>query len=93
MIRILKNFKWGDVSNPQRMQAGNTQKVPGGVSEKMLAEWLRLGWVEVWDGKTVEKAMEAIEVVENPPVVEVVPPKFRVRKVQPKENSDEAITI
>lgn len=93
MIRILKDFKWGDVSNPQRMRTGNTQKVPGGVSDKMLAEWIRLGWVEVWDGKTVEKAVEVVDVVETPPVVEETPPKVRVRKVQPKEATNEASSV
>jgi hypothetical protein len=93
MIRILKDFKWGDMSNPQRMQAGNIQKVPGGVSEKMLAEWIKLEWVEVWDGKTVEKAVEKVEDVYVEPVVET--PRLRIRKTGEVvvENSNEASTV
>lgn len=53
-IKILQSFKYGSVSDPQRMVAGNTQEVPEGVSEHTLNEWLRQGWVEwvpEWEGE------------------------------------------
>lgn len=53
-IKVLKSFSYGSVSDPQKMQAGNTQNVPSDASENMLNEWLRLGWVEwvpEWEGE------------------------------------------
>jgi DNA-binding HxlR family transcriptional regulator len=88
MIRVLRDFKWGNVGDPQKMRAGNIQKVPGGVSERMLAEWLKLGWVEVYTGPTVEKAMPKVEYVAT--VEEATPIKVRIKKVRAIEESDEA---
>jgi len=45
-IRILKNFSYGSVSDPQKMLAGNVQEVPSGVSESFIETWLEMGWVE-----------------------------------------------
>jgi hypothetical protein len=45
-IKILKGFKYGSVSDPQSMIAGNTQEVPSGISEKTLGQWISMKWVE-----------------------------------------------
>jgi len=53
-IKILKSFSYGSVSDPKKMQAGNTQEVPDDASEQMLDPWLKMGWVEwvpEWEGE------------------------------------------
>jgi hypothetical protein len=46
-IKILKDFKYGSVSDPQSMIKGNIQEVPDGVGEKMLGQWISMKWVEM----------------------------------------------
>lgn len=55
-IKILKDFKYGSVSDPQRMVTGNIQAVPDDVSSDTLAEWMKLGWV----GEYVDKDIGAL---------------------------------
>ena len=43
-LKILKNFRYGSISDPQRMIAGNTVEMD--VAEKRLAKWLEMKWVE-----------------------------------------------
>jgi hypothetical protein len=44
-IKILKNFRYGSVSDPERMIAGNT--VDMDVPEERLKKWLEMKWVEL----------------------------------------------
>ena len=44
-LRILKSFKYGSISDPQKMIAGNTVEME--VNEKRLAKWIEIKWVEV----------------------------------------------
>lgn len=46
-IKVLKNFRHGSVSDPQRMIAGNVTEVPADVPAKTVAMWVELGWAEV----------------------------------------------
>lgn len=45
-IRILKSFRYGSVSDPKRLTAGNIQEVPVDASDGMVAQWFALKWVE-----------------------------------------------
>lgn len=44
-LKILKDFRYGSISDPERMIAGNVVDID--VPEKRLAKWLEMGWVEV----------------------------------------------
>lgn len=46
-IKILKDFRYGSISDPKRMTKGNIQNVPDGVSDRTLAKWVEMHWVEV----------------------------------------------
>lgn len=46
-IEVLKDFEYGDVSDPKRMRAGNIQAVPDDVSPMQLARWVRAGFVRM----------------------------------------------
>ena len=44
-LKILKDFRYGSISDPDRMIAGNVVEMD--VAEKRLAKWLEMRWVEV----------------------------------------------
>ena len=46
-LKILKNFRVGSISDPERMIAGNVVDVA--VSEKRLEKWIEMRWVEKVD--------------------------------------------
>ena len=46
-LRILKDFRYGSISDPDRMIAGNVVDVA--VSEKRLEKWIEMRWVEKVD--------------------------------------------
>jgi hypothetical protein len=44
--KILKSFNYGDVSDPQRMTAGNIVDMSK-FSESQIKKWRELKWIEV----------------------------------------------
>jgi hypothetical protein len=46
-IEVLKDFRYGSISDPQRMTKGNIQNVPDGVSDRTLAKWIEMRWVRM----------------------------------------------
>ena len=44
--KILKSFNYGDVSDPQRMIAGNIVDMSN-FSDSKIKKWIELKWIEV----------------------------------------------
>ena len=44
-LKILKDFRYGSISDPERMIAGNVVDVDE--SPERIAKWVEMGWVEV----------------------------------------------
>jgi len=42
-LKILKDFRYGSISDPQLMKAGN---IIEWANEFMAKEWIKLGWAE-----------------------------------------------
>jgi hypothetical protein len=45
-FKVLKSFRYGNVSDPKRMIAGNTVSAAK-FSEKQINQWIKLKWVEM----------------------------------------------
>ena len=45
-FKVLKSFRYGSVSDPKRMIAGNTMSAAN-FSERQIKQWIGLKWIEM----------------------------------------------
>jgi hypothetical protein len=44
---VLKDFKYGDVSDPKPMMASDAKVSAASFSEEQLGKWVKLGWIKM----------------------------------------------
>lgn len=44
---VLKDFKYGDVSDPKTMRTSDVKVSAASFSEEQLSKWVKLGWIKM----------------------------------------------